>query len=202
MKVCVRFGAAALTAAALAFIPCAANASTIVYDLLKQDVRGFTATGTITTDGATGILAASDITGFDITVSGFGTSGTLMSLSDLEFVGTELSTTSTWLSFDFSGSGGEFGAVSPTLMFCFADPSQVCGGSNANSYGEILLSTVVNGFEIEAFSSAFSGNDVIATAAPTGVPEPSTWALLLAGIFGAGAMARYARRDAGKTVLA
>jgi hypothetical protein len=33
-------------------------------------------------------------------------------------------------------------------------------------------------------------------------PEPATWALALVGFFGVGAMARFARRGAGKTVLA
>jgi len=36
---------------------------------------------------------------------------------------------------------------------------------------------------------------------PSSVPEPATWALLLAAIFGAGAIARIARRSADKTLL-
>ena len=206
MKVYVRFGAAVLTAAALGFIPLEANASPITYDLVNLNVGAFAATGTITTDGATGTLVASDITGIDITVSQGSNSDTLTSLSDLIFVGSELSATPTALSFNFAGSGGEFGAETntgfPYSGVCFLDGNEYCAGQTiGESVGYGVISIAQSGGSESGQLFQASGN-VIATAAPTGVPEPATWAMLLAGIFGAGAMARFARRGVGKTASA
>ena len=191
LKASIPVSAAVLTAT-LGLAPLAAHASPITYVLLKVTLpSGATATGTITTDGATGTLVASDITGIDIAVSGFGSSDTLKSLSDVILVGSELSATSKSLSFDFNGSGGKFGAQSkssPTSYsgLCFADSLQICHGSfvaPSSGYEEINLPTGVS--ETEDFS-AVSGNSIIATA----VPEPLTLSLFAAGLAGAVAMHR------------
>ena len=192
------FGAAILTGAALGLAPLAAHASPITYRLLKVTLpTGATATGTITTNGATGTLVASDITGIHIAVSGFGSSDTLTSLSDLIFVGSELSATSKSLSFDFNGSGGQFGAQSKSSVplssgLCFLDSLQICRGSfvgDSGGFEEINLKT--GSIESEDLSEV-SGNSIIATA----VPEPSSLPMLVAGLGLIGGALYFGRKKA------
>jgi hypothetical protein len=62
-------------------ICCEASAGSIAYNLVDMpaDQNGFTVSGTITTDGAIGNLANSDITTWSVTISQGGTSETFTS---------------------------------------------------------------------------------------------------------------------------
>lgn len=81
------------------------------------------------------------------------------------------------------------------------------GGSNSRNNMNYELENFVftaKGNNILSFVSDDSGYSpfgaVVGGISITAVPEPATWAMLLFGLFGIGAITRYARRSAGYTV--
>ena len=152
-----------------------AHATPITYNT-SQSAGGATAVGTITTDGAIGVLTTADITNIMLTVSHGVTSGALDSSTGVEFVvGSDLTATTSGLFFNFGDSvSGGLLILGPNYnSLCYDSQGTFCGAASAS----LLLA--VDGTRYE---SPFSGVQQIATAATT--PEPSSIALLGTGLLG------------------
>jgi hypothetical protein len=187
----------------IGIIACAASfgASHATATTYQVDIAPLHVTGSITTDGHTGTLSAVDITSWQFAqsadathfLSSFGNAGSTLSLS-----GTALSATATQLLFNFSSTG------SSELMFSsnnwpsnggfavqYCDAATPClNQNNAPSFSATQLVLIAPGCCSTSGGIAESGNTVIATATITpGVPEPSTWAMLILGFAGLGFMA-------------
>ena len=177
-------------------------AQAVVYTGSKT-VGAIHASYSVQTDGTLGVLAENNLLGFSGVLTRNGEarpfastlSGGLQSL-----VGTSLIATASQLIFDFGGDGGfAFATISfdgePVLRaVCFASAAATCPG------GESLGTTLIFGLTPEeefdfAYVAAASEPMVIATAAAAAVPEPASWALLVAGFGLTGAALR--RRNAG-----
>jgi hypothetical protein len=81
----------------------------IVYTV-DQAIGAGSVTGTITTDGATGILSASDILAWSLTLEGVGASYDLASTdanANKYVIGNDLTATPTAIYFNFSGTTGD-----------------------------------------------------------------------------------------------
>lgn len=155
-------------AAALVVSAGAASASTIFN--LDLENGGYSAKGTITTDGNQGTLATADIVDWNISLNTptetFLLDGPAHSV--MEVVNSGLSATAAGLFFDFSRADGSFVLFQyPTLgvginYLCFDDATATCGGyaSKASMF-------------ITASGSPFnlgSGNQQIASLAATPLP--------------------------------
>lgn len=177
----------AILSSLLAAAPLAA--ATIVYDV-NQTIGLGSVVGTITTDGSFGTLTAADVTGFHLTINGNGAS---VLLTDADSVvvdnGTNFTATGSALLFNYSGPAGylvfqqgSFGTGmkyycnASTLNACFQGASAVPEAFNSAS----------------AQVEARTGLQTIGTAitAVGGVPEPATWALVVAGFGFVGSMMR------------
>jgi hypothetical protein len=154
-----------------------------------------TVTGTIDTDGTIGALASGNFSAWNLLVTGNGISMTLTNFnSGLYISGTGPTATATDISFDFSNAVASYllfqagGFGSGNTYWCNASASGACA-QGATATPESYLSA---SFQTEARS----GVQVIASSSGTttaAVPEPSTWAMLIAG-FGVTAMAMRRRR--------
>jgi hypothetical protein len=166
------------------------SASNITYNV-NQPIGAGSVTGDIITDGMIGNLAESDILGYDVLINdGTDPPFDLISVPPLDvFVnGSDLSATATELLFNFSGADhGVFGLLHPSgdVGFCF-----VAGGPGgcftilAPGPGE-ALGYLSPSFLFNTQFTSISGTQVIATAEGGGgsaTPEPSSAALLIAGI--------------------
>ena len=174
-------------AALLAF---AGSASATTY-LGSPAIPGAAVNLSITTDGATGVLARGDITGWNISiVDSAGMVDLTPANSQVLLQGSDLTATATALSFNFSGSSillFEAATIGDGGPFYCATTGG-CFGENTPSQG---VSTVNGENPIE--QQAYTGNVVLGTAGA--VPEPASWALMLAGFGGLGFAIR-TRRNA------
>jgi hypothetical protein len=159
------------------------------------------AVGTITTDGATGVLGYLDITAFDLTLTQGSKTAEIASTTPHvgevldEVGGGNLTATSTGLYFNFAGANSGFFYLTDHLStvhsyFCLNAAGGLCDGHPSS----VSIAVDVNG--TGGTSVAETGNFQFATVAPA-VPEPSTWAMMILGFAGIGAMT-YRRR---KTVM-
>jgi hypothetical protein len=154
-----------------------------------------TVVGTITTDGTLGVLGTADVTTWDLTLSAGAASFTLLgplsgNNSALTVVGSDLSATATQLVFDFSSYGLALfqnpGIGSSQNWYCIEGPSSNCTPFGTSSTG--TESVQVGLYPNSTYGVAhYDSSQVIGT---TGVPEPSTWALIVAGFAGIGLVAR------------
>ncbi len=154
-----------------------------------------TITGTITTNGTIGALQSSDILSYNLQVN-----DNLRPIYDVNLtpansgiymdIGNGLIGGATSLSFDFSKAGAVFviqgtlhGFSSGFQYFCFQATSGPC------ATGETIVPDyyAVDG----VLASGLTG-----TVPLNGTPEPATWAMLLLGFGGLGAVARSRRRAA------
>ena len=137
--------------------------------------------GTITTDGTLGALSASDIDGWNLTLSGVGGSPPPPSTlttgnSTLSLIGAGFSATVTQLTFDFSAPGS-FQIVNLTDAWCLfgsAIGSAECNAGDNSVFGpelEVLLSGEF------ADADSRTGVQVIGT-----VPEPASLVLLCGAV--------------------
>jgi PEP-CTERM motif len=178
------FGLALTSLAALS-----GNASaSSVYDL----TLGPDATGTITTDGNTGILTTPDIVNFNITITQGGVSANFSPLLTPVYgtdpFTTAFTATSTGLFFDFDATSpnniAQYLIFDNGSLLCFNGAAGNCNGAPSQ------LANVTGGgytYLIE------TGNVEIATIEGA-VPEPSTWAMMILGFAGIGFMA-YRRKN-------
>ena len=183
-----------------------ANAD-VIYDV---NIPSLTLTGTITTDGDIGTLAASDILAWNLSVPPNVHRGTSIDSStgsvSLTSGTTALTATATELFFNFGGS--------TAAALIFASPGfslsplgsvmaeQFCNGAaNCVNQNNAVLAAGISDVWISPGCCSSSGGIseegtvAIATAPVTpAVPEPSTWAMMLLGFTGIGFMA-YRRKS-------
>jgi hypothetical protein len=148
-----------------------------------------TITGSVTTNGELGTLAASDIDSWNLTVISSPLTTILTPLnSTLGVVGSALSATATELTFDFSSGAGTVQIEGPTGFWCLAGTISVectlASGSGAVAQNSEALGVAsVDQSHFAVGNMVLSGAQVIGVAA---VPEPSVWAMLVLGFAGLG----------------
>ncbi len=162
--------------AALAFTAASADALTYV---AARGVGTGMVNLSITTDGTIGALGDANIVGWSITVAEGGDSFTLMPGNSQSSMSGGVSATATDLWFDFDnagiwliqtpviGSGQPFWCVQGNFgCFDFDGPAE---GILANFGGFSFV------------RQAYAGRQIIASVADGAVPEPGSWALMIAG---------------------
>jgi hypothetical protein len=149
-----------------------------------------TVMGSITTDGTTGTLSSSNITGWSLTITGDGAPITLTGPTALTLSGSDLTATATALSFNFAdAAAGVFEMSSPTCSPCGNLEYETAG---ANSPGPGLISIGAHQSEDNTvLGNIFPTNNVIATT-----PLPATLPLFAGGLGFVGYLARRRRQSA------
>jgi hypothetical protein len=188
MKSKLSYFRAALAGACFATAGLASSAGAAIVYHVDQTIGSGSVVGTITTDGATGVLGVGDITAWNLELNGVGASFDLKSPNNSYVSGSDLTATPQYLYFNFSGvDGGRFllqqGPEDGDTYYCDSTANNDClkGASDVPvSYNDP-----------SAQFSTPSGNQIIGTAA---VPEPAAWSLLLVGLAGLGAAIRTRRR--------
>lgn len=155
-----------------------------------------TVVGTITTDGTIGVIQTGNILGWDLHLNDNIRPGLDFELTPVNSgiwfdTGNGLSASATTLSFNFSAPNAVFiiqgtnphGFSSGYNYFCFQASSGPC------VQGETIVPDyyAVDGVSATGFSGVTPLN---------GAPEPATWAMLLLGFGGLGAVMRTRRRVA------
>jgi hypothetical protein len=164
------------------------SAGDITYDT-TQTIGIGGVTGFIETDGTVGVLAQADILNWNLLlndgVTTFDLLGPLSGAnSQLAVSGSDLSATTTELLFGFGGTDDGFFLIQSPITgdgnpgMCFETATANCAGPSA---GEAVWTTNLNLNPTPPQFTGVSGTEVIGGAA-AGVPEPSTLALLGAGI--------------------
>lgn len=158
------------------------QASAIVYsisDTASNPPYTLSVSGTITTNGDLGVLDASDITGWSLNLSGFGTFA-LDSSNSHVIVGAGLTATPTALVFDYGSPGASF------LGFYFNGPpadnpavfwggKDICGNEPLGGCFQLLLG--------DASALVFrTGAPTLADVSVSGVPLPPALILFGSGI--------------------
>lgn len=165
------------------------SAAPIVYNI-GQTIGSGSVTGTITTDGAFGVLATADITGWNLLLTGVGATFGLTGANSVALVsGVDLTATATQLLFNFGGADNGYllfqvNLFSGSQYYCDATSAGVC------FQGASVVPQSI--FDSSAQHVPVNGNVVIATApGPVNpVPEPSTYALMLASLAAVGLASR------------
>jgi hypothetical protein len=158
------------------------RASNITY-AVHGSVGPGSVTGSITTDGNIGTLGTGDIVGWNLNIND-GTDGTfdLLTANSQEGVsGSDLTATATQLLFNFNGTDGGFLAFEATSL----GDSGPFIGYNAqfatfDSPQSINISS--DWGETTTIQPTFTGDQVIAGATASPVPEPSSLSLLALGL--------------------
>lgn len=180
----------------------AASAATTVYSI-NQTIGMNTVSGTVETNGTVGVLDASDITAFDLTVGGPGADGGPGAVIDLNqdnsiirVTGDNFTATPGNLFFNYSGAPGyllfQLGSFGTGMQYyCNASTTGDCF-QGASAVPERFDSATAQ-FEPRVGNQAIGG-----ILAP--VPEPASWALMVAGFGLVGAALR--RKSAAAVVYA
>jgi PEP-CTERM motif len=192
---------ALLLGAVMAATASQAGASPITYNV--TDTAGsLSYTGTITTDGNTGILGKADISSWSLTIHGFVTPEILTPADSVIVINgiSLLSATSTnlaWIHNDNIGNvESDFFFETPRASFTNAE----IGYEQTTGYNPVVFFISTQNPTGGSTQTVDLGtSDVFGTAVVTAsVPEPSTWAMMLLGFAGIGFIA-YRRR---KTITA
>jgi len=165
-----------------AMVVCGASQVCAATYNVADGVGSLSVNGTITTDGNIGVLSASDIQSWSLTISGFSSPVLLNnSNSDLNFGGNGLTATSVGLFFDYSGSSSALDFAVPSSSFVqWGDAGAL--GSNAG----LNISSGNNSGSVGTFAdgtSHRSGTGQIAEIAEvTPTPLPATLPLFAIGL--------------------
>ncbi|WP_420383117.1 PEPxxWA-CTERM sorting domain-containing protein [Novosphingobium sp.] len=164
-------------AAPAIFAAGAANAAPIVYDVSLPSPSTWTLSGTITTDGAIGALSVADITAFDLTATNGSTTASCISGGSCALYGSSgFSGSATQLTWDFSASPQPEAAFQlPGSFICFGPSGGLCAYGNQ---GNVAAYSVSGNNTAQTYTGVQVLGSVAAAAA---VPEPATWAMMLAG---------------------
>ena len=158
-------------------VPASATAD-IIYNLVNDpvDQRGYTLSGTITTDGALGPISGDDIVAWTFTISGFGTSGTFSStdtgaVADFSATSTVATTTSIMIT-GFSNLAK--GSDEDVINLDWNPSTQGYGGTVDSVTGWFAHPT-----------AGFQGSTWTIATVASAVPEPSSIVLAcFAGVCG------------------
>jgi hypothetical protein len=180
-----------------------AHASPIVYTInttitsanpTGNPLQSNTILGSITTDGTIGVLAAADITSWNLNLVDNLSASDDVTLtnanSTLVDIGGGLSATATGLSFNFSSpstaefliQGNHFGLDSGFQYFCFSTGDACLAGETITPFYISTDGAVLTGTAAPVGTQPLNPNP----QTPGVVPEPSTYGLVLTGLLSLG----------------
>ncbi len=175
------------------------QAGSIKYNV-DQTIGSGSVVGSITTDGNTGILQATDITSWNLQLNGVGASLDLTPANSQAYdfiyptfgISNNVSASLTDLYYNFSGDAGLL--VFQNVLFTGASYYCLSAVSGACYQGATAVPVLV--FDSSTVTATETGNQIIGVAA---TPLPSTWMMLIAGFVGLGF---FAYRGSKKNVAA
>jgi PEP-CTERM putative exosortase interaction domain len=173
----------AAAASVLLLCPLLAHADNFTYNL-NDAFPGFGVMGTITTDTNSGVVAASDITDYNIVLNAGAAMLNLTPVdSSLTLMGSSVTATAAGLFFNFDNANGDFlGIASPDLN---AGTNYLCYQGTQGGCDDFIDAhesvAIGDSGQIEELRS---GNLAIASMPAAETPEPESLVLLGTGLLG------------------
>jgi hypothetical protein len=170
----------------------ATSATAITY-VGNLTVGHTTASFTVTTDGTIGILSQANFLSTSGTVTSAFGSNAYANGNFINVAGAGISATATQLLFDTNETGflvlADLGSVFSGI--CYAGGAQSCAG---NFVGPQIFATY--NYPSDFQEASIANGVYLVASAPGAVPEPASWALLIAGFGLTGAAMRRRRMPA------
>ncbi len=169
--------------ACVTFLSASGTRADTVYDV-SETLGGLVLTGTITTDGVTGILSTSDITSYNLSLVDLSNPPAPMNPTNtsVDLRGNDLIATLTTLSFNFADTSGDYlFDIFPTCGYPCGNAVWLSAGANGGSVGAFRLEEA---FSQDSFTSETvpkQTEEVIATA-PSVTPLPAAFPLFATGL--------------------